>query len=131
MTAPEDAIRARRRLTNKLIATHDAARLRPFLDPAVNLIAGDGSLIVGADAVLKAFEASFREPGFGAYLRTTETVALDQAGQRAAETGRWLGTWKRDGAEARMWGSYLAAWKKIHGQWVIESELYITLGEGA
>ena len=130
MTTPEDAIRARRRLTNKLIAGHEAGRLRPFFDPAVNLIAGDGSLIVGADAVLEAFEASFRDPAFVAYLRTTETVTLDSAGARAAETGRWLGTWKREGGEARMWGSYLAAWKKTHGQWVIASELYITLGEG-
>ena len=79
MTTPEDAIRARRRLTNKLIAGHEAARLRPFFDPAINLIAGDGSLIVGADAVLEAFEASFGDPGFIAYLRTTETVALDSA----------------------------------------------------
>ena len=30
MTAPEDAIRARRRLTNKLIAAREAQRLRPF-----------------------------------------------------------------------------------------------------
>ena len=28
MTTPEDAIRARRRLTNKLIASHEAARLK-------------------------------------------------------------------------------------------------------
>lgn len=130
MTTPEDAIQARRRLTNKFIAAHDAARLRPFFDPAVNLIAGDGSLIVGVEAVLQAFEASFRDPTFAAYLRTPETVTLDSAGARAAETGRWLGTWKRPEGEARMWGTYLAAWRKAHGQWVIQSELYVTLGEG-
>ena len=52
MTAPEDAIRARRRLTNKIIAAHDATRLKPFLDPQVKLIVGDGSLIrVIGDAI--------------------------------------------------------------------------------
>ncbi|MDB5455233.1 MAG: hypothetical protein JWP92_818, partial [Caulobacter sp.] len=35
MTPAETAIRARRKLTNKLIAAHQAQRLRPFLDPAV------------------------------------------------------------------------------------------------
>ena len=45
MTTPEDSIRARRRLTNRLIAGKDAARLAPFFDPAVTLIVGDGAVI--------------------------------------------------------------------------------------
>ena len=124
MTSPEDAIRARRRLTNKLIAAHEASRLRPFLDPEVKVIAGDGALITGADAVIAAFEAQFRDPAFIAYERTPEKVEIDQAGARAAETGRWVGSWK----QARMTGVYLAAWRKVTGQWVIESETFVTLG---
>ena len=124
MTSPEDAIRARRRLTTKLIAAHEASRLRPFLDPEVKVIAGDGALITGADAVIAAFEAQFRDPAFIAYERTPEKVEIDQAGARAAETGRWVGSWK----QARMTGVYLAAWCKVTGQWVIESETFVTLG---
>ena len=30
-----------------------------------------------------------------------------------------------------MSGRYLAAWKKLTGQWVIESELYVTLVDEA
>jgi len=45
--APEDAIRARRKLTNKLIAAHDAARLKPFFAADARLIAGDGGLLLG------------------------------------------------------------------------------------
>ena len=44
MTTPEDAIRARRRLTNKLIAAKDAQRLRPFFLADACLIPGDGGL---------------------------------------------------------------------------------------
>lgn len=126
MTAPEDAIRARRKLTNKLIAAHEAARLRPFLDPGIKLIAGDGSLIMGADEVAAAFDAQFRDPTFIAYVRTTETVSLDDEGARAAEAGRWVGTW-RDQSQS---GTYLAVWRKAVGQWVLESELYVTLDHG-
>ena len=82
MTSPEDAIRARRRLTNKLIAAHEAGRLRPFLDPQVKVIAGDGALVTGADAVVSAFEAQFRDPAFVAYARTPDIVELDHAGAR-------------------------------------------------
>ena len=122
-TSPEGAIRARRKLTNRLIAAHEAARLRPFLDPAITLVTGDGSLIVGADAVVEAFAGQFRDPAFVTYVRTTDTVTLDQDGARAAEQGDWVADWKG----AAMSGRYLAAWKKVTGQWVLQSELYVSL----
>jgi ketosteroid isomerase-like protein len=130
MTVPEDAVRARRRLTNRLIAAKDAARLKPFLDPAMTLIAGDGSVLSGAAAVLAAFDAQFRDPGFVAYVRTTAEVTLDAAGSRAAETGAWTALWRGSDGDTAMAGTYLACWKKQVGQWVLESELYITLNEG-
>ena len=123
MTTPDDAIRARRRLTNKLIAAHEAARLRPFFTPDVKLIVGDGGLILGVDAVVEAFAAQFADPAFLDYVRETETVELDGGGARAAERGRWTGRWKA----SQMGGTYLAVWRKVTGQWVIESELYVTL----
>ncbi len=123
MTAPQDAIRARRRLTNKLIAGHEAARLRPFFAPDVKLIVGDGALILGADEVIAAFASQFAEAGFITYLRETERVDLDAEAGRAAEAGRWTGRWR----DREMGGTYLAVWRKVTGQWVIESELYVTL----
>lgn len=123
MTAPADAVRARRKLTNKLIAAHDAARLRPFFASDVKLIVGDGDLILGADAVVQAFAAQFAEPDFVAYVRETEDVVLDAAAARAAERGRWTGRWR----DRQMSGTYLAVWRAVRGQWIIESELYVTL----
>lgn len=128
MTTPEDAIRARRRLTNKLIAAPAppklrAARLKPFFAPDIRLIAGDGSLILGADAVVEAFAGQFADPDFVTYVRTTEAVEIDALGERAAEHGRWTADWK--GSE--MGGTYLAAWRRSLGQWILESELYVTL----
>lgn len=124
MTTPQDAIAARRKLTNKLIAAKDAARLRPFFDPRITLIAGDGSLLLGSEDVLAAFAGQFADKGFVAYVRTTEDITLDAEGVRAAERGRWVGTWK-DAPEQS--GTYLATWKKVTGQWVIENELFVTL----
>lgn len=124
MTTPQDAVLARRRLTNKFIAAHEAARLKPFFAADARVIAGDGSLILGAEAILSAFAAQFAEPGFIAYVRTPASVEVDQSGERAAEAGRWVGSWKTGG---EMSGTYLAAWRKIIGQWVIETELYVTL----
>lgn len=121
--APEDAIRARRKLTNKLIAAHDAARLAPFFAEDARLIAGDGGLLLGAAAIIEAFAGQFGDPEFRTYVRQTERVELDHGRQRAAESGRWTADWAGSG----MSGVYLACWRKQTGQWVIESELFITL----
>ncbi len=123
MTTPEDAIRARRKLTNRLIAAHDAGRMRPFFTTDVKLIVGDGTLIIGVDSVIEAFAGQFRDPAFHTYVRHTVTVAFDSVGGRAAEAGRWTAHWT--GVE--MAGPYLAVWRKVTGQWQIESELYVTL----
>lgn len=124
MTSPADAIRARRKLTNKLIAAHDAGRLRPFFLSTMTLITGDGTVLSGAPAVLDAFAAQFADPAFVTYERITGSVDLDVDQARAAESGRWVATW-RDAPT--LTGTYLAAWRKVTGQWVIESELYVTL----
>ncbi len=124
MTAPADAIRARRKLTNRMIAAHDAGRLKPFLHPDITLIAGDGTVLSGAAAVLDAFAAQFADPAFVTYERISESVDLNQDEARAAESGRWIATW-RDAPT--LTGTYLAVWRKVTGQWVIESELYVTL----
>ena len=128
MTSPEDAIAARRKLTNRLIAGRDAARLRPFFDPKAVVIVGDGGLIVGGDAIVEAFAAQFQDPDFVAYVRTTEAVSLAGNGDRAAERGAWAAVSRSRGEHITGW--YLAAWKKVRGQWLIESETFVTLQEG-
>lgn len=124
MPDAETAIRARRKLTNRLIAAHDAPRLRSHLADDMLLIVGDGDLIQGADAVVQAFAGQFADAAFIDYVRTTDTVEVAQGGGRAAETGRWIGRWT-GGVE--LGGVYMAAWRERRGQWLLERELYVTL----
>ena len=124
MPISDTAIRAKRKLTNRLIATHSADRLRPHLADDILLIVGDGDLIQGANAVVAAFSSQFADPAFITYMRTTETVEIAENGVRAAERGRWVGSWKH---QKEISGVYLAAWRENRGQWLLERELYITL----
>ena len=126
-TAAEDAIRARRRLTNKLIAGREARRLAPFFTADARVIAGDGGLILGAEAIVEAFAAQFADPAFEPYVRTPDAVKLDEAAVRAVETGSWIAG-PTGGAGPR--GDYMAVWRKVTGQWVIETELFVTLAQG-
>ena len=52
-------------------------------------------------------------------MRTPDTIETDATGDVAAEAGRWTGNGQS--------GTYMAAWRKVTGQWVIESELFVTL----
>ncbi len=124
----EAAIRDRRQRTNDLIAAHQAEALRPFFDPEVKLIRGDGTLVAGIEATVKLFEAQFGDPDFIAYFRKTAAVTIDEDGERAAETGTWTGSWCQASGETTRTGQYLAVWKKARAEWVIESELYVALG---
>ena len=125
MIDPADAIQARRRLTNRLIAGREAARLGPVFLPTAVVIAGDGSVITGREAILSAFAGQFADPGFGGYLRTPERIEVDAGGDRAAEHGRWTASWKDAPPQS---GPYLAVWRKVTGQWMIESETFVTTG---
>lgn len=124
----EAAIRDQRQRSNDLIAAHRAEALRPFFDPEVKLIRGDGTLVVGIDATVRLFESQFSDPDFVAYVRKTATVTIDKDGKRAAETGTWIGSWRQASGEATKTGQYLAVWKKAQDRWIIESELYVALG---
>ena len=97
--------------------------MRPFFVADVKRIVGDGGLILGVEDVVSAFAAQFAERDFIDYVRQTVDVEIDAAGGRAAERGRWTGRW----TDREMSGTYLAVWRKATGQWVIESELYVTL----
>jgi ketosteroid isomerase-like protein len=118
------AIQSARQLNNRRIATRDVAGLRAQLTDDILLLIGDGGLIDGADAVVGAFKEQFKDPDFDAYVRTNERVEVADTGLRAAEQGRWVGRW-RSGMELA--GTYLAGWRLVHGRWLIEREMYVTL----
>ena len=125
--AEDNAIRQQRRRTNKLIADHEAERLRPFFDPKVTVIAGDGSVISGIDALIERFTSFFDDPTFITFDRKADTVVIDGKGARAAERGDWVASWNGPSGTMTSGGQYQAVWRKSQTQWVLESELYIAL----
>lgn len=110
-------------MTNRFIAAHQAQRLRPFMTADARLTGGEGGMLMGAEAIIDAFEGQFSDPDFVTYERTPGDITLDHEGLRAAEHGTWIGRWR----DQTLGGDYLAVWRKVVGQWVIEQELYVTL----
>ena len=119
----ETAIRQLRDQSNAAIARHEVGPAVAILHDRARIIASDGSLFDGAAAMARAFAASFADPDFVAYVRRPASIAVN--GSTAAETGNWIGQWKR--REVR--GTYLARWSREGAGWRIVAELFVPLGQ--
>ena len=125
--ADEQTIRRLRADFNRAIAARDVGALPKFWREDVHVTTGVGRLLSGRDAVRAAFEAIFADETFITYTRTPARVELSASGVRAAESGRWLGLWKKPDGTMEWRGTYLAMWRKEDGQWLIQSELFVSL----
>jgi uncharacterized protein (TIGR02246 family) len=123
----ERTIRRLRADFNGAIAAHDLSALPKFWRDDIQVTTGAGRQLPGRDALRAAFEAIFADPTFVAYTRTPDRLELNASGVRAAESGHWLGQWKKPDGVMEWRGTYLAMWRKENGQWLIQSELYVSL----
>jgi ketosteroid isomerase-like protein len=124
------AVRDRRKQFNDAILAHNARALDQFWTPDIQVSTSANRALIGKEAYRVAFERFFAEPDFITFVRETKTVTFSDDGKIAAEQGEWLGRWKAGNGESRQRGMYLASWRKIAGQWLIQAELYVPLGDG-
>lgn len=125
-TAAAD-IRALRAQSNAAIAAHDLAGMRAPLAPGYHVLPGSS----GVPADLASFDAriaaTFADPDFVTYLRTPGRVTVARSGRRAAEIGRWVGSWRKPDGEMRVSGTYLATWVPTPAGWRLLNEVFVTL----
>jgi uncharacterized protein (TIGR02246 family) len=123
----EQTIRRLRADFNRAIAARDVGALPIFWREDVHVTTGAGRQLSGRDAVRAAFEAIFADATFVTYVRTPGRIELSASGVRAAESGHWLGQWKKPDGIMEWRGTYQAMWRKESGEWLIQSELYVSL----
>lgn len=125
---PAAAIRALRAESNAGLAARDAARVTGMFAPDIHSISGGGHLAEG-DAAVSAYREQLAPGGvFVSGLRTPGRIAVDRAGDRASEPGRWRWVVRTPRGEAAFSGDYLAGWVRRDGAWRLQSELYVTTG---
>lgn len=122
-------IRERRRQFNDAIAAHDATSIGAHWLPDIQVSTSSGRPLVGKDEYKHAFERFFADAAFITFTRNTLTVTVSDDGKTAAESGEWVGRWRRPAGEQQQRGAYLASWRLIGGRWLIQAELYVPLGE--
>ncbi len=123
----EAEIRAARAASNAAIARHDVAGMQaPFLPDAV-VLPGSSGAPFGMDTFAARIGTTFADPTFVAYVRTPERVRVGRSGRRAAESGRWVGIWRKPDGEMRITGVYQAMWLATSDGWRMKNESFVTL----
>lgn len=132
-TPAELAIRTRRAAFNRAIAEGDAQGIGPILARDCVMVTGtDSAVIAGRNAQLRVWQREFAVPRSAAgsrlvYVRTPDAITVSPVEPIALEQGEWQGTDQASGALAAS-GIYTAKWRNVGGQWVIEAEIFVTLG---
>ena len=119
------AIRHRREGSNAAIAMHDTAGIGASMAPDFTIVTSTSARTTGRDGNVAAFAALFRDRPDAVYRRTPDEIGVFAPWSMASERGRWTGSWTDTDGRISVGGSYFAKWRKIGGEWFVESETYV------
>ena len=123
----EQLIRELRARSNHAIAAHDLAGIARAWMPDVHVVSSTSAQTAGHDANRERMAAQFKNRPDTVYLRRPATVDVYPAWAVASERGEWTGNWTEPDGKLEIGGTYLAQWRKLDGQWLIQAELFVPI----
>ena len=120
-------IRALRAQSNAAIAAHDFEGMRQFFVDEYTILPGSSGASFDIAAFRRRIAPTFADPTFVTYVRTPDRIIVGGSGKRAAETGRWVGTWRTPQGELRLSGIYQAMWVPTPAGWRLKNESFVSL----
>lgn len=126
---PDDIaqIRTLRGQSNAAVAAHDYQAMRRFFLPDYTILPGSSGRPFTADEMATRIAGDFNDPEFVAYVRVPTRIVISDRRQRAAEIGRWAGTWRKAGGTMVVSGIYQATWNPTPAGWRLKNESFVTL----
>lgn len=124
-SADERLIRDARSQSNAAIAAHDTAGIaRPWMSD-VYVVSSTSAQTAGRQANQQRMARQFESRPDTIYIRTPSTIDIYFPWDVASERGTWVGRWTEPDGKLEIGGTYLAQWRKVNGQWLIQAELYV------
>lgn len=121
------AVRAARALYNRAMGRGDADFVVAMFTPDYHAIFGFGQHTEGTVAALVDWK-DFLKTRPEDCMRTTDSVAPNDAWGMGHERGHWVCTTKRNGSQAKTSGVYVTKWlRDVSGRWRAQSEEYTAL----
>lgn len=125
VAADEPRIRARRESSNAAIARQDPAGIGAILAERVIVVTSNSVHRAGRAANEQSFAEQFRTRPDVVYWRAPDAVRVFAPWQMASEYGSWTGSWTDSDGKIQLTGRYFAKWRKLAGEWLVESETYV------
>jgi hypothetical protein len=127
LDSPELAIRLRRAEFNRALADGRPGPIGSILAPRAQLVTGtDSAVITGRTAQLAVWKQEFAAARRTVYSRMPQKIDVSAVEPIALESGHWEGL-DPDGAAIAS-GTYAAKWRRFGKDWMIEAEIFVTLG---
>ena len=124
---PAGEIRALRAQSNRAIAARDFDAWRQVFSDDYTILPGSSGAPFGTDAFRRRVAPTLADPTFVTYVRTPSRIAVADQVKRAAETGRWVGTWRSAAGITRVSGVYQAMWVPTPAGWRLRNESFVSL----
>jgi len=124
-SSDEALIRAARARSNAAIAAHDPpAMARAWMDD-VHVVSSTSAQTAGRAANQERMAQQFARRPDTLWVRTPATIDVYEPWAVASERGEWTGGWTEPDGKMTIGGTYLAQWRKINGQWLIQAEVFV------
>jgi ketosteroid isomerase-like protein len=121
----ETLIRETRARSNAAIAAHDPPAIaRAWMDD-VHVVSSTSAQTAGKQANQERMAQQFARRPDTIYVRKPVTIDVFAPWAVASERGEWTGGWTEPDGKMTIGGTYLAQWRKINGQWLIQSEVFV------
>jgi uncharacterized protein (TIGR02246 family) len=124
-SADEALIRAARARSNAAIAAHDLDGIARVWMPDVHVVSSTSAQGAGRDENRARMAAQFERRPDTVYERRPIEVRVYAPWQVASERGEWWGTWTESDGKVRIGGAYLAQWRKVGREWLIQAEVFV------
>ena len=115
-------IRSARLAQNAALAARLIDSAATFWTPDVVVVSSRGLVMRGKDTYRQAFAGD----SVMVYVRTPVQIEAASAWPLAWEEGTWSGLMGANGPSV-IGGRYAAQWHRIHGRWLIRSEVFVAL----
>lgn len=121
----EKQIRDTRARSNAAIAAHDPPAIAKAWMDDVHVVSSTSAQTAGRAANQERMAQQFARRPDTIYVRTPTTIDVNTAWAVASERGEWTGGWTEPDGKMTIGGTYLAQWRKVNGQWLIQAELFV------
>ena len=121
----ERQIREARARSNAAIAAHDPPAMARLWMDDVHVARSTGAQLAGRERNQERMTQQFTTRPDTIYVRQPSVVDVYAPWGIAAERGEWTGRWTEPDGKVETAGTYMAQWRRVDGQWLIQAELYV------